>query len=257
MQCGIKYELKYVKGIEVPVTPVILLGRSIHRAVENLYKGKNNLQVSDIEHIALEAVRQQYGEAKQSGLFINDNFTEKEIIDRIEKGTLKMISKYFNVRIKDTTPVMVEHEFLVNLKEEAPKYCADYDGSLDNVYVTGYIDFVDSDENIIDLKTALRKPQPDVADKSDQLTMYALAYRAETGLLPRRVILDYIVHDWMNNPDKVPQIITLQSTRTESDIQRFLMRLIRVIKGIQAGVFLPPDPTSWVCNYCIYKQLGY
>ena len=82
-------------------------------------------------------------------------------------------------------------------------------------------------------------------------------YVVETGLLPNQVTLDYIVYDWINNPEKPPLIVTLSSKRSKRDIERFLNRLVRIIKGIKAGVFLPPDPNSWACAYCPYRHLGY
>ena len=263
MQCGIKYELKYAKGIEVPTSPFKLLGRSIHKTIENLYSIKekqDELKIQDIKDIALETVKQQYEEIKNApapGLLIDNNLEEKEVITRIEKSVVKMAAQYFDARVKKTTPLMIEQEFFLSLKDEAPKYCVDYDGSLDDVYVIGYIDLVDSSENIIDLKTSTRKPQLDIADKSDQLTIYTLGYVIETGMFPSKVTLDYIIHDWLNSPDKIPLIMTLSSQRTKKDIQKFLDKLIRVIKGIKSGVFLPPDPNSWACTRCAYKYLGY
>ena len=263
-QCGIKYELKYVKEVPVPCSPFSFLGRSVHKAVENLYNARiegKEVRMQDVKDIAVESFKNEYEDIMNSpapGLFLDDKLPdEKKVLSLIEKSVVKMTMQYFDTRIKNTTPLMVEQGFSLDLQEEAPKYCEDYDGSLDDVLVIGYIDFVDSGENIIDLKTSARRPQSDAADRSDQLTMYALGYVVETGLFPNQVTLDYIVHDWINNPEKPPLIVTLSSKRSKRDIERFLNRLVRIIKGIKAGVFLPPDPNSWACAYCPYRHLGY
>ena len=100
-----------------------------------------------------------------------------------------------------------------------------------------------SREGIRDLKTSEKKPGPRVADDSQQLDMYALLHTAATGMMPRRLILDYIVAR-KTGTDHFP----LVTTRSEADLRSIVTRLNVATEAVRAGVFLPTNPSNWWCS---------
>lgn len=83
--------------------------------------------------------------------------------------------------------------------------------------VVGRLDLVEKDL-VCDLKTSKRTPDQNAADDSDQLTLYALAYLAETNTIPA-VQLDFIVLT-----DRT-HMLSRTSTRKMSDLQGMVERI--------------------------------
>jgi hypothetical protein len=104
---------------------------------------------------------------------------------------------------------------------------------------------------IRDTKTSGRSPNDEAADKSDQLTMYSLAWWAERGTMPSYLALDHLVDS------KTPKIVTLQTHRTKDNLDKLIARIEAFLKAIRAGVFVPCDRSSWVCDprWCGYHDL--
>jgi len=264
MKCGIQYELAYVKQVEIPHQTFYVIGRSVHETTQKIYtmndEKRKILKPEEVLEIHHDIFNKQMDEVKQLGLFLSDEekeIGEKRVIEKLQKGGGKISVTYHKERISKTTPIMIEHRSEIPVKEIAPHYIEDYDGSLDDVILIGYIDLADVNENIIDLKTTRKKPSQKSADRTMQLTIYTLGFIKETGILPSSVILDYVFYDYYAPEKKPPQFIPIRSIRTQKDIEIFLRRVLRVVQGIKKGVFLPPDQLSWVCNNCIYKKLGY
>jgi len=85
-------------------------------------------------------------------------------------------------------------------------------------------------------------------DTSEQLTFYALVYKAKTKRLPKEVRLETLVDT------KVAKVQTLFSTRDDEDLRVLVERVNTMIQGLAKGIFVPAQPTSWVCDprYCGY-----
>jgi hypothetical protein len=118
----------------------------------------------------------------------------------------------------------------------------------------GRIDLIDGANGkviIRDTKTSEKAAQSDAAEKSDQLTIYALLHLADTKRMPDELVLDHI------HRTPVKHIIdhtTLSSVRTVADVNVTLTKLNRAIEGVERGVFLPAAEGSWFCNarWCEY-----
>lgn len=83
--------------------------------------------------------------------------------------------------------------------------------------VVGRLDLVEKGL-VCDLKTSKRTPDQTAADDSDQLTLYALAYLAETGIIPA-VQLDFVVLTERTH------MLSRTSTRKASDLQGMVERI--------------------------------
>jgi RecB family exonuclease len=94
---------------------------------------------------------------------------------------------------------------------------------------------------IVDYKTGKPKSQED-ADKSLQLSLYALAARDALGKRADRLIF----HNLENNTP-------VCTRRTEAELEVAKLRVQKVAEGIARGEF-PPNP-KYHCAFCPYRNL--
>lgn len=94
---------------------------------------------------------------------------------------------------------------------------------------------------LVDYKTGRPRSQKD-ADKSLQLSVYALAARDQFGLEPRRLTF----YNLTNNE-------AVSSVRTENEIKEVRRQIFEVAEEIRKMIF-PPTP-GFVCKYCDYVAI--
>ena len=53
---------------------------------------------------------------------------------------------------------------------------------------------------------------------------------------------------------KTPKAVSMSSTRTDDDFKSLLLRMERACMAIQSGIFIPADPSDWICSprWCGY-----
>jgi len=109
------------------------------------------------------------------------------------------------------------------------------------------IDAVDVEHTLSDAKTAKRSPSQDVADQSEQLSLYCMGYTAHAKKPPPKMTLDYTVA--LKNGTKKVQLVTFPNEWRE---QAVLRRFMAAHVCIQAGHFPPTASTNWQCGpkYC-------
>ncbi|MFZ3264550.1 MAG: PD-(D/E)XK nuclease family protein, partial [Terriglobales bacterium] len=111
--------------------------------------------------------------------------------------------------------------------------------------LTGRIDRMDRVESggvsIVDYKTGKPKSQED-ADKSLQLSLYALAAREVWGLRADRLIL----HNLEDNSVVV-------TTRDSGDLEEAKLKVHETAENISAGNF--PAKPGYQCSFCTYRNL--
>ena len=137
----------------------------------------------------------------------------------------------FQVSMK---PVAVEHSIGVHL----PKYPFDIGMKLDEI---------DPGDVIRDAKSSSKKPDPDVAEKSQQFAVYSLGYQAEFGRLPSRLQYDYSVRR-KNKTVETVDTFSFWTTPNEAWQQAVLNRLAVAYEAIQKGIFVPCDASHWLCS---------
>lgn len=233
LTCGIKYHRKYIEGIPLLSSPVLVGGKAVHKGIEINYlqkiSSKVDLPVSDLKDCVADEIEKGF----QEELFFSED--EKTLGREKLRGHWKDLAvSGVEVYHKDicpgVQPVGVEQEFKLRWG---------------NHILHGFMDVVDEKALVRDTKTTRKSPAENIAHNSQQLTLYAIAYKTLYGRLPEKLSLDYVV---MNGKTKT---VICETTRTQEDLKKFLMRLQRVINGIQAGVFLPPSE-AWACAYCQY-----
>src|SRR3990167_6437834 len=103
----------------------------------------------------------------------------------------------------------------------------------------------DGREVLRDIKTANREPAENAAEESEQLTVYALGRKIQTGSIPD-VALDFVV----SQPKRGGAVWLTErtSTRTENDLQTIIHRMNNAIESARAGVFVANGPGNWYCS---------
>ena len=108
-------------------------------------------------------------------------------------------------------------------------------------------------DTIRDLKTSQKSPNKEAADRSQQLTMYAMIRAAEVGALPEALALDHLVRTPKRGEMKA---ITQVTARDAEDIKALVARINAAVEAVNRGVFIPADPASWWCSkkWCSYHN---
>lgn len=239
-RCGMQYYFRYVEGKIIRPGVAMVIGTATHKAIEaNL---RNKIETGSL--LAEEAVAQTASEAlKDTWLGDEPRLDEEEAKEgeAAVKGsaidTAVSLSKaHHKVLAPTIKPIYVERGFRLELKSNP------FD-------LTGYIDIQEAD-GIRDTKTVGKSPQGEEADKSVQLTAYALAAKINGGPDPAKVSLDYLVKT------KEPKVLTLSSTRSTADYKGLLLRMERAAEVIEKGAFYPTSPDNWVCSarFCGYWE---
>lgn len=103
---------------------------------------------------------------------------------------------------------------------------------------------------VIDLKTTGRKPSPEAAMSSTQLTGYCLLSRA-TDFTTDEAELQYLCFAKEVTTDTQPAVRTLE------DYQSFLDKVEAVAKQLEAGIMTPAVDGTWWCSrkWCKFYQI--
>lgn len=253
-KCGLKYYFKYVEKIIVPPTVSIAVGRAVHHSLEKFFEEKKNNNNPSLEFM-LDVYSDKIDELFKEELL----FSEEEKLKGIEtvKGETKdagafSIKVFHKSRASLIEPFLVEQEFEVDLNEIISEF--DMKFWFDEaIKLVGYVDLASANDYIHEFKIKTFRPKGDEADKSQQLTIYALGFKEITGTLPQKVMLECLILP--RSKSEIPKVVVLESKRTNEDLERLLKRIVRIVDGIHKGVFIPPDQSSWICQYCEYRKL--
>ena len=244
-RCGLQYQYRYVEGKLRPPGVAMVVGTATHRAVEENLENKIHhgelLSQEEVESLASDAFDATWlgDEPELSDL-------EKEAGKKATKGVAKdkavqLSSLHHSDIAPILTPETVEEKFRLELIGRP-------------VDLAGTIDIVEKDGDsyvVRDTKTSGKTPSADTADRSTQLTMYALAVESSRGKRPEKVTLDYLVKL------KKPKSVVLESTRGDEDYQMLMKLVDASSKVIEAGAFMPAPQDAWWCSnrWCGYWNI--
>lgn len=244
-RCGVQYEFRYVKGIKAPPGVALIRGRGVDEATRLNLSQKIKTRQEAPEDLIADAAAQ----AVDTGFAGEVALTEEEATvgaDKLKgktKDTAVALALLHRAKVSPTfQPVAVQKKITLTPNPKALSKS-----------LVGYLDVEDDSGAVRDTKSSKKSPSRDAAEKSDQLTMYALLKKAETGKLPSAVVLDTLVETEAGNRS----ITTQRESRTDADLDRLILRLQAAEKSIQAGLFLPTNPESWWCsrNWCGYYRI--
>jgi CRISPR/Cas system-associated exonuclease Cas4 (RecB family) len=232
LRCPLQFYWRYCKGLKIPPVGAIVLGKSVHKGLEENYKHKQQTKKDLSLPKVLEAYSAFFEQEKQQ----EEIDWEGEHPGKLKDEGVGLITVYHKVTAPPIQPIAVEEAFELGFE---------------NVSYTlkGYLDLVDQNKIIRDTKTARRSYPQDAAQSDIQLTAYNLAYKYLKGEEPKSLCFDVMVRT------KQPKIQTLQSPpRTQEQLTRFLKLLGSIARAIKTGIFYPCE-NQQVCSWCGYKEI--
>jgi putative RecB family exonuclease len=230
LRCPLQYKFRYIDGLKIPPAGAMVLGRSVHKGIEENYKQKKDSKIDLPLNKVLEIFSESFDRAQKEEEINWEEDTPAEIKDTgIE--LLKVYQKDIAYKIQ---PVLVEEGFELEFENVA-------------YTLKGYLDLIDQDKIIRETKTSKRSYALDAALTDIQLTAYNLAYKYLKGEDPNSLCFDVVVKN------KHPKVQTITSPkRTQAELDRFLKVMAYVSKAIKEGIFYPNE--NFMCKVCGYRD---
>ena len=253
-QCGVRYHFRYVRGIIAPPPIALLKGTGVHGGARENFRHKKeaheDLPRKEIIECSVSAFEKAYS---QAGEILPTPEEEamgiKNAIGRAKDSVAALSGIFADQVAPHYQPIYVEEGQRIIVPQ------SNYD-------LLAVMDLADEQDVVMDLKTAGKsKTQRDV-DTSEQLSFYALVFKALTKRLPREVRLEVLVDK------KAPDVQRLSSARDDQDLQVLLTRISTMVKALDHNMsqieektgkdfWIPADPSWWGCSprYCGYWSM--
>ena len=222
LECSLKYKFNYIDKLPKIPRPYFSFGKSVHQALEYLYRVKIPPPPT------LEEVLQYYREN-----WISEGYASGEEETRYFQEGKRILTEFYQRHIDDNFRPPLFAEYLFNLE-------------LSGIKLTGYIDRIDklSDGSlaIIDYKTGSAFDLKRV-ENDPQLTLYQMAVTANIGLPVSQLSLYHLpsLTDFRVGPRHPDQIANLQAT------------IRQVYQGIQQERFAPSPGNH--CQWCDFQKV--
>ncbi len=240
LRCGMQYKFRYIDGIISPPNIAMTQGSAAHTTFENYFNvvlaGGNRMTPQEARDAGVHYLEQQLQE---------NELTLPDTDLTHHKKEMEIITQSYVANVaKDITPISVEEEITYQTKG--------------GVEILAYIDLIHGDEVIADYKITKKKWNLAQLQNSLQFKIYALS----TGLMEIEVhnivktiktpkVFNKIAEDGTREVGSNLRILS-NTFAPEND---FLETQIEAVAGaITQGVFIPTDPSNWVCNpnWCGY-----
>lgn len=230
--CGEQFRRIYIEKERPDANAAILAGIAVDRAVtanlENKILTGTLLPVEQIKDKARDVVEAEWklrtivmtADEKSAG----ESATRGAVTDK----AVRLAALHAREIAPKINPIHVARKWSI----EIPGFPFDLVGEID----------VQEKEGPRDTKTTAKSPVANIADLSDQGTMYSLAIKVLDGKTPERFGLDFLIDS------KVPVAKTFWSTRDDSDFRVLMARVENAADVIQKGAFTPAQPTDWRCS---------
>jgi PD-(D/E)XK nuclease superfamily len=243
-QCGERFRRRYLEREYTPPSARMVRGTAVHTVARQGYqrrlRGEALPSVEEAQDLAATA----FDVTWRAGVVLAPDEAAdglQAVRDRSKDFAVDVAGYHVERVAPAVRPLAVERRIVVKPKDAA-------------IEIHGTIDLIDEPvagggEVIRDLKTSDKAPQGTAAHTSQQLSMYALVRHAETGRLPRGLVLDHLVR----TPVTAKKTHIVQHTeRTAEDVQALVHRINTAVSAVERGIFVPANPDSWWCsaNWC-------
>lgn len=229
LACPLKYRFQYVEKLEKPWRAAALaFGTSVHAAVEWFHKERLAERKPDLPAV-LSIFEADWYAANLDPLVFSGADSQESLA---EKG--RELVRLYVEGADGELPRAIEQPFEVDLVD--PETGEDLD-----VRLRGYVDLLEADGTVVDLKTAARSVAPGDLERHLQLSVYALVAFLRHGDVPK-LRLDVLLKT------RVPRFEQHETSRTLADLS-WTAQLVRMVaRAIRARSF-HPNP-SWRCSEC-------
>ena len=223
MDCAYRWHAKYVLKMPEPPTSQQILGRAVHAALAANFEQKCDTKVDLPVPGVLAVYRQEWA-------FLSDatEFRDDEDPDELGKTGEALVIKYMEEAAPRIEPAAVEMRV---------------EGVIAGVRVTGYIDLLDVDGCVIDIKTAKARP----SSLSPMHRFQVATYRYLTNLARGFGRIDTLVKT------KTPQLTQQTFSITEQEL-RAIHSIYPVAQALMRGIVHLPNRQSMLCSrrQCAY-----
>jgi CRISPR/Cas system-associated exonuclease Cas4 (RecB family) len=217
LECPAKWYFKYLRGLPDPKSAALSLGKAVHQAIGANFQQKilthQDLAPGDV----VEGFSSAWSEEAR-----DTEFRDEESATELELTGRAMVAKYMEEGAARVQPQAVELAV---------------SGQIGGVWVRGFIDILDVDGMVIDLKTAAKKPSGIAADHRLQLTTYDLLCPASRGKAQLQTL----------TKNGSISYIPLTTEITPADVQYAETVYPLVQDAIKDGIFYPRR-SSWMCS---------
>ena len=239
LSCPKKYDYNYnIKPDIMNTSSALSLGSALHKAQEFNYKQKIkshiDLPLKEINTFMLEFLIDEFKNNQENPNFFKVLYGKRETPESIMTKATNLLTALYNQVIIETQPLFVELPITLKILGQE---------------IQMYIDLIDSNYCIRDLKTSASKYGEDALRFNAQLVLYALGYRVKFGKKEKGVGLDVVVKT------KEPSIQKLRGgTIEDNQINKFFIKLDAVNTAIENKLY-PTVDDKMTCDWCAFKDL--
>ena len=236
--CGEEYRRKYVLGERGIKSCPLIGGSAVHFGrdvnLSQKVKSKIDLEVEAVTEATRDCVVEMFADNDVDPGYEFAGLPKKSVCQQMIDKSVKMARadyEHFQVNIQ---PLDVEVGIGVALKN----YPFDLGVKLD---------VVEPLDVFSDFKTSGRTPSKDIAETSQQLALYSLAYQAKYKKAARVMRLDYTV-----TLKTGMKCVSFEATPSRSFQQAILNRMATAYEATEKGIFVPCNTMHWKCGpkYC-------
>lgn len=290
MKCGVQFEFRYILGKKRPPSSFLICGKATDGAVnmdlDHVIDHKELAQESDLLDKARDVV-ENYPDKEHIELEKDEiGKSVADVLGDTKDKAVRLVKAHHGNIAPKIQPYATARKFSIDLdgflRERARFWHQEAEeqsssrarrvlhekARLLNVAARNGIDFVGEQDiverflaagaeaeierlTIRDTKTSKKSPNENAAHESDQLTYYSLASSVVDGKIPDAVKLDYLVDLKLST-----KTMTLESKRTQDQLDTSLERLAHAVATIESGMFVPAPQQAWWCDerYCGFAR---
>lgn len=238
-RCGEQYRRRYLEKEIIPPGIAQVRGSGVHGGARENFRQKKetheDLSKKDIIEISVAEFERV---VSKQGVFLTqeeESIGYNKVIGETKDSVVRLADLFSTEVAPEYQPIYVEESHRLVIPDSP------YD-------LLAVMDLADDLDRVADLKTGAKSKTQKEADTSEQLTFYALVFKALTRRLPTEVRLETLVDT------KTPKRQPLVSMRDQQDLEILVAHVDTMIKALAKEVFIPAQPNSWVCDprYCGY-----
>lgn len=236
LRCAEQFRRRYIENEIIPPGIAAHIGSGFHGAAELNFKEKIKTGEDQPKNILQDAAATAYrARLSSDGVFVPHS--ERPSLEKDLGAGLDMAVRLVDPFLEFSPaiqPALVEHKSSMDV-EGLPR-------------ITGTVDLYTVDRRLSDLKTAKRTWSQQQADTATQLTIYREFVKRELGEPPSTYTIDCFVKT------KTPRYESIETIRKDEDFEVLAEKMRLMMKMVNAGLFPPADPSSWVCSprWCGY-----
>jgi CRISPR/Cas system-associated exonuclease Cas4 (RecB family) len=224
LNCSARWWFKYGAGLADPKGGSLVRGSTVHKCIEHWFKlqmAGAAPEIDDIAEFYEDAWEAQAAEAQ---------FHKDDNIEDLKRSGTRLLRLYLEQVAPEIRPARLEQRVT---------------GEIGGVRVQGWIDQVDVDGRILDVKTAEKSPSGIGSDYAFQLATYRQILPGGNG----KARLDTLVNN------KTPKLVTIEYEVSVADQFLTVNLYPRVREGIREGLYFP-NRNSNLCSrkYCNFAD---